>query len=1465
MLKILLLLWLCAFLLAVSAETFVKEYTENGQFIVPLGVMSVTISIEGASTGASSAGFATQATLAVLPNSVLDLVVGGASSTCGGEATSVLSSDVVLLLAAGGYTGGGNDFVTTASTSGEGADGVCGASSYYGYAMTDISTQVPVGNAFVRFTWEAVCSEMFDILHSDYDPTLLSTSSLYLVNGVPKLQLDVGLPIYYYDVTFDFQDQCGGELPVVTSEVIGCYNHFYTTIDYDAHCTFEYMVDPADPDVMLFEGLMRVNSSLQVEIDADWTIERDVMAPINWQVRLERLITVESVVAINNTGQCVDSAGCNFHGCCVEGVCDCLCDEFASGYHGTYCEIDETPPECVGFVSNFEVISPRGGCVNLGPSGTGALPQLPNIWDNSGYLSTFQRIWYHDTVQQSVTDLLEADDQFEFDACLKVGTHSFTYYGEDAADFNVSCLFEVNVIDAGKPEVDCGGCQDGTTESTMNLCVGTSDPETPYVKVEIQSYNYAYYMSLFYSNGRYIDYLPGRMIDMTEDWGQGNLVMAGNSQIFLDCDCQLDATVTDTAEHWGTVTNAWNSWGIPIAVDVADGDGVVVSQIYPDPSDVLGDGIYDVLYGTQDSDGFRANCSIRVTYDITPPSCDGWELTVGVDSENTNYTVPIAYPESIPGLNADISGYLDEYLYPPRAQDDVYYVGYAIGASYISTYSVWDNAGNVGTCQWKLIIENPNPCVWPVCGDVEPWVVSCPSSFSIPCVDTEACDGCATWTEPVFEDDIGVTRIKQSHAPGDILHLGITNVKYEAFDRFNQSAVCEFSILIVDNLAPVWDDCPTDTTVYTGDAYSYNYTYDISATDSCPLNTAMNYGTTMFPVEASLGLDFKPEGVEDLSVGDHYFRFHVTDSSDHRATCSWVVTVVDDHAPEIQCPADIVVRIADLELNFTQVNFAVMVSDNRDDFEVSYSHMPNHFFFEGTTTVTVVVTDSNNLTDTCQFDVIVLPPYDVMQFDAVLIKSVVREISPGEFGADLVFQTRVTPYFRLFDPLSLTSLATTDPREATGDCALDDTFCFQTWKVTVLFDSCQLDDFGYHFKFTSACLPADCSLTGLDYDVVISLTAENFCWQNLADVVISATMSMYTRATHDQYLADFDVDALQLPTSDFYFPKQVHYNDEEVAGIIEVTSASVFTSSVTILNVLKEFYSDAEMTNQLQSASLGSDATPGANTFFSRADFASFYYNEDQIPTGATYYVKYVAQVEIEYDLGARRRLLQVEYSEGSESNNELSEATALFLSEPMSVSHPDDGVVVLSLSSCDESTLTEVFVAELKAKMSLALRISEARMYLQFNVPGDSTCLMQITFAYDDCVDRPSLPEIFGYLDRQHGKPDSELHTGIDDMVDNTVTLNPDVYFIEQFGRSDPQTLTDTVGASDDEDTLSEDVTLNVIISVIALLVGAVATTAFYKTKQEVSLSHKASNGGPVYEADIVEDDIDPRLVITM
>ena len=224
------------------------------------------------------------------------------------------------------------------------------------------------------------------------------------------------------------------------------------------------------------------------------------------------------------------------------------------------------------------------------------------------------------------------------------------------------------------------------------------------------------------------------------------------------------------------------------------------------------DGTYPLVYSASDDAGNSNSCGIGVLFDITAPSCDGFEdLDVARDDGNKNYSVAVNFDINV-NYDATISG-VDQgpVLTPLRTTGDVYWVGYDYNATYESIWWITDQAGNNGSCPWKIIVQNPDPCVYPTCDDAPPYytVGTCPSDISVDCGGSTDCT-CGAWTAPTFKDDkfvqfitvdINGSQVEEynndqtSGAPQHELSVGVHYIKYTAYDMHNQSVECNFVVV----------------------------------------------------------------------------------------------------------------------------------------------------------------------------------------------------------------------------------------------------------------------------------------------------------------------------------------------------------------------------------------------------------------------------------------------------------------------------------------------------------------------------------------------------------------------------------------------------------------------------------------------------------------------------------------------
>ncbi|MBL0018552.1 MAG: HYR domain-containing protein [Bacteroidetes bacterium] len=171
--------------------------------------------------------------------------------------------------------------------------------------------------------------------------------------------------------------------------------------------------------------------------------------------------------------------------------------------------------------------------------------------------------------------------------------------------------------------------------------------------------------------------------------------------------------------------------------------------------------------------------------------------------------------------------------------------------------------------------------------------VNCPANMTATGIPGQ-CAGIANYTTPVGTDNCPSPTTVQTAglASGASFPAGITTNTFTTTDVFGNTASCSFTVNVVDNQFPTIN-CPSNivTTVNPGLC---------NATVTFPTPTGIdNCGgaTTTQIAGLSSGASFPRGNVLNT--------FRVTDGAGNASTCSFTVTVNDNEAPVINCPANI--------------------------------------------------------------------------------------------------------------------------------------------------------------------------------------------------------------------------------------------------------------------------------------------------------------------------------------------------------------------------------------------------------------------------------------------------------------------------------------------------------------------------------------------------------------------------------
>jgi hypothetical protein len=280
-------------------------------------------------------GYAAHVQINVIPGELLYITIGGISTECDGgyQATKIVrasNDDTLLLLAGAGRKVNGAGFFAPVAGSGEGRNGKCERQSYYDSGVVIDFDNAPsdYDNAFVELNWNEQCDSHDAGLTNTFTVDLLPTSSLYVLDSVPILDINFVLPNAFINIHIDYSDiLCDfSSSPVQhTQQALGCNNQHQIRIsNYGDVCPgLTYEQHPTNSDSYALSGSIMVYGDIEVDTSDlffSTTVTRTAAEPISFRFLIPRTINVNSEsVVIANAG-CSDHSVCN-DGCCIEGLC----------------------------------------------------------------------------------------------------------------------------------------------------------------------------------------------------------------------------------------------------------------------------------------------------------------------------------------------------------------------------------------------------------------------------------------------------------------------------------------------------------------------------------------------------------------------------------------------------------------------------------------------------------------------------------------------------------------------------------------------------------------------------------------------------------------------------------------------------------------------------------------------------------------------------------------------------------------------------------------------------------------------------------------------------------------------------------------------------------------------------------------------------------------------------------------
>ncbi|MFZ6053482.1 HYR domain-containing protein, partial [Halocola ammonii] len=385
---------------------------------------------------------------------------------------------------------------------------------------------------------------------------------------------------------------------------------------------------------------------------------------------------------------------------------------------------------------------------------------------------------------------------------------------------------------------------------------------------------------------------------------------------------------------------------LAVATDNCDA-GVVVTQSPVAGTILSGEGTTQTITLTAtDNAGNSTTCSFEITLidTIDPVITCPADQTVSADA-NCEFTMADYTGMVTATDNCDSSV---DVVQSPVAGD-------IVSGTTTVTMTATDNAGNVSTCTFDVIVvDNTDPVFDSCAPDVTEFVdASC--EFALPdytglAVTSDNCD-----------TDIEVT---QSPAVGSVFsgHGNVIPVTLTATDDNGNFTTCTFDVTLEDNTVPSIS-CPASFDV-DGDAnceFSIpDYTGMATVTDNCDSNPVVTQSPAVGTVLAGEG------NVQVITLT-------ATDAAGNESSCSFTITLIDVIAPSITCPGDIVENVNEFcVFEIPDYTGLATTADNCDsDVEVTQSPAVGTIISASGTVqeITLTATDNAGNQTSCTFDV----------------------------------------------------------------------------------------------------------------------------------------------------------------------------------------------------------------------------------------------------------------------------------------------------------------------------------------------------------------------------------------------------------------------------------------------------------------------------------------------------------------
>ncbi len=389
--------------------------------------------------------------------------------------------------------------------------------------------------------------------------------------------------------------------------------------------------------------------------------------------------------------------------------------------------------------------------------------------------------------------------------------------------------------------------------------------------------------------------------------------------------CPADVVVLSN----GSCTATGVALGVPVTNDNCGVQSVTNNGLATYPL-----GVTNVIWTVTDGSGNFATCTQKVTVlDQTPPTAICKNISVNLDAAG-NAVITAA---DINNGSSDACGSIS--LVASKTNFNCS----NIGANSV-TLTVTDNSGNVSSCiSTVTIVDNMAPVA--LCKSITLFLnASGAATLLATDIDNGSSDNCS-FTRSISKSSFNCTNI------------GANTVVLTITDASGNTATCNASVTVVDNIAPV-AQCKNFTINLntSGNATLLATDIDNGSTDNCSIATHT----------------VSPSSFTCANVGNNTVTLTVTDASGNSSTCTATVIVKDLIAPVALCKPFTIYLDNTGNAVLTTANIDNGSSDNCGPVTLSLSKTAFNCSNRGTNTVTLTVTDVAGNASTCTATVTVV-------------------------------------------------------------------------------------------------------------------------------------------------------------------------------------------------------------------------------------------------------------------------------------------------------------------------------------------------------------------------------------------------------------------------------------------------------------------------------------------------------------